>query len=183
MAAFEIENGVVKHKYSISDRGALVGSYCVVKRKGASMPVFNYVELKEYTTNKSLWITKPATMIKKVAEAQCLRMAFQSMFSGTYDESEQWEIETKPVVKVAETKKQEIKETPDDWASKKTRDDFLSAFGQLAILLKWDDATAGNNMNAVLKNRDLKDLTETELKKIVELLNKKLNGANKENIK
>ena len=33
-------------------------------------------------------------MIKKVAEAQALRGAFQGVFKGTYDESEQWKQET-----------------------------------------------------------------------------------------
>lgn len=88
---FKVEDGAVRHSYNVKERGALVGAYCSVKRKSASKPMFTYVELKEYTTGKSLWQTKPATMIKKVAEAQGLRMAFQDIFAGTYDESEQWE--------------------------------------------------------------------------------------------
>jgi phage recombination protein Bet len=96
---FSIDNGEVRHKYSIKDRGALVGAYCVVKRVGSTKTTFNYVDLKEYTTGKSLWNTKPATMIKKVAEAQGLRMAFQQLFAGTYDEAEAWE---EPKAKVQE---------------------------------------------------------------------------------
>lgn len=87
---FSIKNCEISHQYSGSDRGNLIGAYCIVKRKSSSKPFFNYVELKEYSTGKSLWGSKPATMIKKVAEAQCLRMAFQSIFCGTYDESENW---------------------------------------------------------------------------------------------
>lgn len=85
---FKISQGDIVHNYSLNDRGALVGAYCSVKRKSAAKPVFVYVELSEYNTGKSLWLTKKATMIKKVAEAQGLRMAFQELFAGTYDEDE-----------------------------------------------------------------------------------------------
>ncbi|QQR83008.1 phage recombination protein Bet [Candidatus Peregrinibacteria bacterium] len=78
---FKIEDGEVRHTYSGKDRGALVGAYCVVKRKSSTKTMFNFVDIKEYTTGKSLWIGKPATMIKKVAEAQGLRMAFQQLFA------------------------------------------------------------------------------------------------------
>jgi hypothetical protein len=32
--------------------------------------MFNFVDITEYNTNQSVWKQKPATMIKKVAEAQ-----------------------------------------------------------------------------------------------------------------
>jgi len=87
---FSRENDEVKHSYSLTNRGALVGAYCSVKRKNSSKPCFVFVKLQEYNTGKSVWGQKPETMIKKVAEAQGLRMAFQSLFAGTYDESENW---------------------------------------------------------------------------------------------
>src|SRR3990167_6675602 len=91
---FDVVNGEVVHKYSLANRGNLVGAYCVVQRKGSSRPTYVFVELKEYTTNKSLWnpqTGKPATMIKKVAEAQGLKSAFQELFAGTYSEYEQFD--------------------------------------------------------------------------------------------
>lgn len=91
--SFTVEGGEAKHLYNVKDRGQLVGAYCIVQRKGSSKPVFTYVDLKEYTTGKSVWQSKPATMIKKVAEAQGLRMAFQALFAGTYEESEDWNAE------------------------------------------------------------------------------------------
>lgn len=92
--SFSREDDAVKHAYSLTDRGALVGAYCTVKRKKSSKPCFVFVKLNEYSTGKALWATKPETMIKKVAEAQGLRMAFQSLFAGTYDESENWKEKT-----------------------------------------------------------------------------------------
>lgn len=91
---FDVDNGEVRHKYSLKDRGKLLGAYCTVKRKGSSKANFVFVELKEYTTGKALWTVgtgKQATMIKKVAEAQCLRSSFQEIFAGTYHEFEQIE--------------------------------------------------------------------------------------------
>ena len=85
---FQMMNGEVQHQYQIGDRGLLIGAYCVVKRKSASRTMYVFVELKEYDLKQGLWKTKPATMIKKVAEAQAIRMAFQSTFAGSYAEEE-----------------------------------------------------------------------------------------------
>lgn len=85
---FENNDGVLTHKYKLTERGTLVGAYCMVKRRSSPKPVMNFVELREYTTGKSVWASKPATMIKKVAEAQGLRGSFQELFAGTYEESE-----------------------------------------------------------------------------------------------
>jgi hypothetical protein len=53
--------------------------------------MYVFAELNEYSTGKSLWNAqtgKPATMIKKVAESQCLRACFQDLLGGTYGEEE-----------------------------------------------------------------------------------------------
>ncbi len=96
--SFSVENGEVKHSYSLKDRGKIKGAYCIVKRIKSSKPTYTFINFDEYYKGKgktdkkpTLWDTKEATMIKKVAEAQGLRMAFQEIFAGTYDESEQWE--------------------------------------------------------------------------------------------
>lgn len=91
---YEVVNGVVHHKYKLSNRGKLVGAYCVAKRHKSSRPIYVFCELSEYSTGRSLWnpqTGKPATMIKKVAESQCLRACFQDLLGGTYAEEEEWE--------------------------------------------------------------------------------------------
>lgn len=95
---FSISNGEVSHTYRLKDRGNLVGAYCIVKRKSSSRPVYVFVELKEYYKPQSVWKEKPATMIKKVSEAQCLRMAFQDLLGGTYCPEE---IETNQLIRNA----------------------------------------------------------------------------------
>lgn len=87
---FSCKDGVYNHSFNLKNRGELIGAYCQVKRKSSSRPFIVFVNFNEYNTNQSLWKTKPVTMIKKVPESQCLRMAFPDLFSGTYDESEDW---------------------------------------------------------------------------------------------
>ena len=85
---FEVQDGIVKHAYKLTNRGALIGAYCIAKRHKSSRPMYVFVEVREYTTGKSVWNGKPATMIKKVAESQCLRACFQDLLGGTYGEEE-----------------------------------------------------------------------------------------------
>lgn len=124
---FSVENWVVKHLYNFKNRGKLVWAYCLVKRKNASKAMFTFVDFMEYylgnkvikdweitkeikvgqywPMKETLWDTKPATMIKKVAEAQGLRWAFQELFAGTYEESEEIIEEQKPKISENEQKK------------------------------------------------------------------------------
>ena len=92
--AFVVENGIPKHSYSLADRGVLLGAYCVVYKKNQAHPFFVFVKFSEYDKGQALWKKMGETLIKKVAESQGLRGAFQGIFAGTYDESEQWETTT-----------------------------------------------------------------------------------------
>lgn len=89
---FKTVNGVIQHSFNLTNRGALLAAYCIVKRKGVALDYCVKVLLSEYTTGQSNWKAKPETMIKKVAEAQALRAAFQNVFEGTYDESEETKV-------------------------------------------------------------------------------------------
>jgi phage recombination protein Bet len=71
---------------SIRESGKLIGARCSVWRKGFSRPFVVEVALSEYNTNQNQWAKKPETMIKKVAESQCLRRAFD--ISGLYEPGE-----------------------------------------------------------------------------------------------
>lgn len=67
---------------------SLVGGWARVYRRTWSHPVEKRVGRGEYDTGQSLWRSKPATMIEKVALVQALREAFPSDFVGLYDSSE-----------------------------------------------------------------------------------------------
>jgi phage recombination protein Bet len=66
----------------------LVGGWARIYRKDRKQPFVSEVALHEYNTGKSLWLTKPATMIRKVSIVQGKREAFPSEFSGMYDQAE-----------------------------------------------------------------------------------------------
>lgn len=85
---YDMIKGEVTHTYNFKERGKLVGAYAYLKKHNASRPTYVFVDLNEYDTGKSLWVTKKATMIKKVAEAQVFRMGFQELFAGTYSPEE-----------------------------------------------------------------------------------------------
>ena len=85
---FKICGDEIQHAYGFANRGELLGAYCIVKRKRSSKYTYVMVTVGEYNLNQGLWKDKPETMIKKVAEAQALRQAFQEVLAGTYSDAE-----------------------------------------------------------------------------------------------
>jgi phage recombination protein Bet len=90
----DLVNSVVEHKYDLKNRGRVVGAYCLVFMKSTTRPYYVFVQFDEYNLKQSLWLSKPATMIKKVAEAQCIRMALPNVYGGTYSEDELFQSQT-----------------------------------------------------------------------------------------
>lgn len=72
----------------IYESETLLGGWAKTYRKDRSRPFYEEVSFSEYDTKKSLWVTKPATMIRKVALVHTLREAFPATFGGLIDESE-----------------------------------------------------------------------------------------------
>lgn len=72
----------------VYDGEELLGGWSKVYRKDRSRPYYEEVRFSEYNTGKSLWASKPSTMIRKVALVHALREAFPSTFGTLYDESE-----------------------------------------------------------------------------------------------
>ena len=72
----------------------LVGGWAKVLIKGYEVPFYSSVSMKEYSTGKSNWLTKPGTMIRKVAVAQALREAFPEEMSNLYEQEEMGAIKT-----------------------------------------------------------------------------------------
>ena len=83
-------NGELKEREGtfVLDGENLVGGWAKVFVKDYSTPIYASVSMKEYSTGKSNWQTKPATMIRKVAVAQALREAFPEEVASMYDASE-----------------------------------------------------------------------------------------------
>ncbi|MBC8630293.1 phage recombination protein Bet [[Eubacterium] tenue] len=72
----------------------LVGGWCEVYLKDKDFPVKSVVSFEEYAqktkagTLNSMWSTKGATMIRKVAQSQALREAFPNELRGLYQQEE-----------------------------------------------------------------------------------------------
>jgi len=86
----------------------LVGGWAKVIIKGYDLPFYSSVSMKEYSTGKSNWLTKPATMIRKVAMAQALREAFPEEMSNLYEQEEikevsDYNLDTTPVAMPSES--------------------------------------------------------------------------------
>lgn len=86
---FQVVDGAVRHSYTAANRGDLIGGYCCVYKHSSTQPVYVFCPLKDYDKGQSCWKTMKDTMIKKVAEAQCARMAFQEQYAGSYSEFEE----------------------------------------------------------------------------------------------
>lgn len=67
---------------------ALLGGWAKIYRKGIKEPNITRVSMTEYSQEQSLWIKKPATMIRKVAIVQAIRETYPEQFGGMYIEEE-----------------------------------------------------------------------------------------------
>ena len=100
--------GLPTHKFDVTkSRGNLVGAYCVAYKKGITRPFFVYVSMEEASKGQSTWKSMPVTMMEKVPEARCLRMAWQGVFKGTYAEDEAPIIQHSVEIHEAKTKMEE----------------------------------------------------------------------------
>ena len=82
-------NQVIYTDLYIPNTDMILGATCSVFRKGIEHPFTATVSFNEYSTGKSLWYNKPATMIRKVAIVQALREAYGGLFGGVYTSEEQ----------------------------------------------------------------------------------------------
>jgi phage recombination protein Bet len=78
-----IKRGILR-----DDKGKCTGAWAEVFRSDWKEPAHEEVSLSEYNTGKSNWARMPETMIKKVAEAAALRMAFPDQLGGVYTNEE-----------------------------------------------------------------------------------------------
>lgn len=83
---FVKEGDTVKHLYSTSNRGPIVGAYAIVYRTDRAHPVYVFAPFNEYNKNNSVWRQYPSAMILKVAESMALKRAFS--ISGLVTEEE-----------------------------------------------------------------------------------------------
>lgn len=92
----------IKRGSVYSEKGDLVSAWAEVYRKDWQEPAREEVRFSEYCQKTKegnpmgLWKTMPETMLKKVAEAAALRMAFPEDLSGIYSHDEMMQADTEP---------------------------------------------------------------------------------------
>jgi phage recombination protein Bet len=111
-----IKRGVLR-----DENGKCTGAWSEVYRSDWREPAREEVSLIEYNTRKSTWVQMPETMIKKVAEAAALRMAFPDQLGGVYadaemDQADKSDREPKeePQIQVIDAKKGVFPEQPEE---------------------------------------------------------------------
>ena len=78
----------------------LVGGWAKIYVDGYVVPVEATATLREYSTGKALWASKPATMIRKVAKVCALREAFPDDMQGMYAAEELDDAPEPPAVEI-----------------------------------------------------------------------------------
>ncbi|MBR1602545.1 MAG: phage recombination protein Bet [Synergistaceae bacterium] len=94
---FKKTSAGVEHVYSTKGRGAIVGAYAAVYKKGKSRPVYVYAPIADYRRNSPTWRQFPHAMILKVAEAQALKRAFSISGIVTAEELDAAQVQQVPV--------------------------------------------------------------------------------------
>lgn len=134
-------------------------THCTIRvyRKSSERPFSATVKFSEYTTGKNMWVSKPETMIAKVAEAHALRKAFPQDLSGIYttDEMEQSTHQPDVVPKINKLQVDKIKQLMGD---KGIAVDALKAF-----------------VEKVYKHDSLTKLTRGQANGVIEYLQKQPN--------
>jgi phage recombination protein Bet len=81
------------------DKGKCIGAWAEVYRSDWQHPAREEVSMQEYNTGKAQWSKMPETMIKKVAEAAALRMAFPDDLGGIYSQEEMDQADSQHIAK------------------------------------------------------------------------------------
>jgi len=171
------------------DPKELAGAVCKVWRKDMQYPFVVAVALHEYNTGKSNWSKMPETMIKKVAESQVLRRAFN--ISGLYAPEEMEQAQTQTITeKVVEefpefpysdaAAPEEIAEEATEFPIERVATDkqlkaIWAALGKLAMKLHKKKDELEDTLKNYFNVQHLAELTPEQASKAIENINKQLN--------
>ncbi len=124
------QNGLVGKSAPVygMDNGDMTCSITVKRQVNGIVGEYtSLVYLSEYTTKKNQWLSKPRTMLAKVAEMHALRMAFPEELSKSYIEDESVQ---KTVVQEEEINLLSISNT---FENAKTVEELNDAFRALSV--------------------------------------------------
>ena len=150
----------------------LVGGWARVHFRDDKEEVFNTVSLSEYNTGKSLWASKPATMIRKVALVQALRDAFPSALGQLYIAEEVGVDEELPTDPINPKEDDVAMQAPPKMASKALKQqvmqlahekELMTGEGKEADISKLETLANDNGMS-------VRALTEDQANQLIQIL-------------
>jgi phage recombination protein Bet len=159
-----------------NDKGELVAAQCKVWRRDMQHPFVVEVALSEYKSNNNPnWNNRPETMLKKVAESQCLRRAFS--ISGMYEPGEMDNNDYEPQPALPQPKAQPARivsivpdtETKPEQEPESATDQQISAIRKLVSRLGIDEDKL-NNQTQELYGAKLDYLTKSEAGQFIKVL-------------
>lgn len=171
----QIENR--KGTFYLKGREELVGGWAKVLFKDGKEEMFHTVGIDEYNTGKSLWATKPATMIRKVALVQALREAFPNALSQMYTSEElgvDEDLPMDPVDPQEEQMKAEFVEPVKQQASKSIKQQVMQLAKDKGLVEgEGREANIEGLMNLCKEHGiNLKCLMQDEAEKLIDILMK-----------
>lgn len=78
----------IKRGVNRDEKGNIISAWAEVYRSDWQQSAREEVPMSEYNTGRGPWQKMPETMLKKVAEAAALRMAFPNELGGVYEKAE-----------------------------------------------------------------------------------------------
>ncbi len=167
--------------FYLKGREELVGGWARVSFKNDKEDVYNTVSLDEYMGRKkdgsatSMWSTKPATMIRKVALVQALRDAFPNALGQMYVAEEmniQEELPDNVVNPEEEQRKNEYVPVPPKLADKLTKQQVMQLAAEKGLMIgQGKEADISGLQELANKNgMNLKTLTQEQATHLIEIL-------------
>lgn len=167
--------------FYLKGREELVGGWARVSFKNDKEDVYNTVSLDEYMGRKkdgsatSMWSTKPATMIRKVALVQALRDAFPSALGQMYVAEEmniQEELPDNMVNPEEDQRKNEYVLVPPKLADKLTKQQVMQLAAEKGLMIgQGKEADISGLQELANKNgMNLKTLTQEQAINLIEIL-------------
>lgn len=149
----------------------LVGGWARVHFKDDKEEVFNTVSLSEYNTGKSLWASKPATMIRKVALVQALREAFPNALGQLYIAEEVGVDEELPTEPLNPAEKDTLQEPP-KMASKVLKQQVMQLAHEKELMTGEGKDADVSKLEALANDNgmSLRALTEDQANNLIKIL-------------
>lgn len=155
---YQDEDGNIKESPILPEGAKLLGAVCRIWRKDTEHPFEASVRIDEFYKETATWRSMPETMIKKVAEAHCLRRAFN--IHGLYSEYE------------AETIMANQKERVDEYQSKPPSEKSLNYLKTLvskyAEALNVNEAKVWDKVFDYTGVESVDDLTQEQVSQMID---------------